>query len=153
MRIACEEVFGPVLVVIPYDTVDEAIAIANSTPFGLQGAVFTRSLEVAFKAAHGIRTGAVFVNRSSNFRLDHLPFGGLRESGTTREGGRYTIEGMSQVKLVLVDATMTGPARTRCPAARPSRRAPPAARSGPPAGSARGPRSGRPRARTCRTAA
>ena len=108
MRIACEEVFGPVLVVIPYDTVDEAIAIANSTPFGLQGAVFTRSLEVAFKAAHGIRTGAVFVNRSSNFRLDHLPFGGLRESGTTREGGRYTIEGMSQVKLVLVDATMTG---------------------------------------------
>ncbi len=108
MRIACEEVFGPVLVVIPYDTVDEAITIANSTPFGLQGAVFTKSLDVAFRAARGVRTGAVFVNRSSNFRLDHLPFGGLRDSGTTREGGRYTLEGLSQIKLVLVDASMTG---------------------------------------------
>ena len=108
MRIACEEVFGPVLVVIPYDTMDQAIEIANATPFGLQGAVFTRSLEVAFRAARGVRTGAVFVNRSSNFRLDHLPFGGLRDSGTTREGGRYTLEGMSQIKLVMVDPTMTG---------------------------------------------
>lgn len=108
MKVACEEVFGPVLAILPYDTLDEAITIANATPYGLQGAVFTRSLEVAFRAAREIRTGAVFVNRSSNFRLDHLPFGGLKESGTTREGGRYTIEALTQVKLVMVDAAMTG---------------------------------------------
>src|SRR4029453_14388187 len=99
---------GPVVGVLPYDTIDQAIEIANATPFGLQGAVFTRSLEVAFRAARGVRTGAGFVNRSPNFRLDHLPFGGLRDSGTTREGGRYTLEGMSQIKLVMVDPTMTG---------------------------------------------
>jgi acyl-CoA reductase-like NAD-dependent aldehyde dehydrogenase len=108
MRIACEEVFGPVLAVLPYDTLDDAIGMANATAYGLQGAVFTRSLEVAFRAAREIRTGAVFVNRSSNFRLDHLPFGGLRDSGTTREGGRHTLEALTQVKLVMVDATMSG---------------------------------------------
>ena len=108
MRVACEEVFGPVLVVLPYDSLDEAIEIANATPYGLQGAVFTRSLEVAFRAAREVKTGAVFVNRSSNFRLDHLPFGGQKESGTTREGGRYTLDEMTHVKLVMIDASMSG---------------------------------------------
>ena len=108
MRVACEEVFGPVLVVLAYDTLEEAIEIANATPYGLQGAVFTRSLEVAFRAAREIRAGAVFVNRSSNFRLDHLPFGGFKESGTTREGGRFTLDEMTHIKLVMVDATMSG---------------------------------------------
>ncbi len=108
MKIACEEVFGPVLAVLTYDTMDEAIEIANSTPYGLQGAVFTRSLDVAFRAAREIRAGAVFVNRSSNFRLDHLPFGGLKESGSTREGGRWTLDAMTQTKLVMVDAAMSG---------------------------------------------
>ena len=108
MRVACEEIFGPVLVVLPYRTVDEAMRIANATPYGLQGSVFTRSLDVAFRAAREVRAGAVFVNRSSNFRLDHLPFGGLKESGTTREGGRYTLEALTQVKLVLVDSSMAG---------------------------------------------
>ncbi len=108
MRVACEEVFGPVLVVLPYDTLDEAIEIANATPYGLQGAVFTRSLEVAFRAAREIKAGAVFVNRSSNFRLDHFPFGGVKESGNTREGGRFTLDEMTQVKLVMIDAAMSG---------------------------------------------
>ena len=105
---ACEEVFGPVLVVLPYDTLDEAIEIANATPYGLQGAVFTRSLEVAFRAAREIKAGAVFVNRSSNFRLDHFPFGGVRRAELPARVAGYTLDEMTQVKLVMIDAAMSG---------------------------------------------
>lgn len=108
MRIVCEEAFGPVAVLIPYDDLEEAIATANSTNYGLQSAIFTSSLDVAFKAARGIKAGGVMVNRSSNYRLDHLPFGGIKQSGLSREGGRYTLEEMTERKLVLIDHALTG---------------------------------------------
>jgi acyl-CoA reductase-like NAD-dependent aldehyde dehydrogenase len=108
MRVACEEIFGPVIVVLSYESLDEAIEIANATEYGLQAAVFTRSLDVAFRAGRGIRAGAVLVNRSTNFRLDHLPFGGVKGSGTTREGGRFTLEELTHIKLMLIDPSMQG---------------------------------------------
>lgn len=101
-RLVCEEVFGPVVVIIPYDEVDEAIALANATPYGLQAAVFTGSLDVAMRVARGVRSGAVLVNRSTNFRLDHLPYGGIKESGIGREGPAFAIQEMSETKLVVV---------------------------------------------------
>ena len=104
-RIVCEEVFGPVVVVVRYRDLDEAVRIANSTPYGLQAAIFTASLETALTATSGIRAGAVHVNRSSNFRRDHLPFGGVRESGIGREGPRYAVEEMTSVKHVLLAPT------------------------------------------------
>lgn len=108
MRIVCEEAFGPVAVLIAYDDLDEAIAVANSTEYGLQSAVFTGSLDVAFRAARGIRAGGVMVNRSSNFRIDNLPFGGVKSSGLSREGGRYTLEEMTERKLILIDHALAG---------------------------------------------
>ena len=102
-RIVCEEVFGPVVVILPYDDLDDAIARANASPYGLQAAVFTSSLAVAFAAASRLEAGGVLVNRSTNFRMDHLPYGGVKASGVGREGPAYAIEEMTELKLVLVD--------------------------------------------------
>ncbi|HYI66415.1 MAG TPA: aldehyde dehydrogenase family protein [Candidatus Limnocylindrales bacterium] len=106
MKVCSSEIFGPVVSVLSYDDLDEVIAAANETSFGLQAAVFTRSLEVAFRAGRGIVAGGVMVNRSSNTRLDHLPFGGTKESGHGREGGRFSLEEMTRRKLLLIDPTM-----------------------------------------------
>jgi len=108
MKVCSEEIFGPVVSVMPYAELGEAIAMANDTPFGLQSAIFTRSLDVAFTVARGINAGGVMVNRSSNTRLDNLPFGGVKDSGVGREGGRYSLEEMTRRKLILIDPSMRG---------------------------------------------
>jgi acyl-CoA reductase-like NAD-dependent aldehyde dehydrogenase len=98
----CAEVFAPVVLVEPYEGLDEAIEAANSTPFALQAAVFTASLDTAARCFAGLRAGSVIVNRSSNFRLDQLPYGGVGESGIGREGPRYAMEAMSYLKSMVV---------------------------------------------------
>ena len=99
-RLWREEVFGPVVVVVPFDTVDEALALANDSAFGLQGAVFTGSLKSAFRFADELEVGALWINEASRFRLDMYPFGGVKASGVGREGLRYAIEEMSQLKFI-----------------------------------------------------
>ena len=101
-RLVCEEIFGPVVVVLPYGEIDEAIELANATPFGLQAAVFTESLDVALRVARGVKAGGVLVNRSTNYRMDHLPYGGVKDSGIGREGPVHAIEEMSELKLVVI---------------------------------------------------
>lgn len=102
-RVVCEEVFGPVLAILPYRTLDEAIERANASDLGLQSAVFTTSLAVALRAADRLESGGVLVNRSTNFRLDQLPYGGVKDSGIGREGPAYAIEEMTNLKTVLID--------------------------------------------------
>ena len=102
-QVVCEEVFGPVVVVLRYRTLEEAIRRANASSFGLMAAVFTSSLAPAMQAATMLEAGGVIVNRSTNFRLDHLPYGGVKESGLGREGPAYAVEEMTTVKLVLID--------------------------------------------------
>lgn len=103
-RLWCEEVFGPVAVVVPFDDVDQALTLANDSDFGLQGAVFTRDLGAAFRFADDFDVGAMWVNQASRFRLDMYPFGGVKQSGVGREGVRYAIEEMSQVKFIGIKA-------------------------------------------------
>lgn len=103
-RIVCDEVFGPVAVLAPYDELDEVIDRSNNTAYGLVGAVFTRSLPVALAVSRNLRVGSVMVNRPSNYRLDHLPYGGVKRSGLGREGPRYAVEEMTERRLVLIDA-------------------------------------------------
>jgi acyl-CoA reductase-like NAD-dependent aldehyde dehydrogenase len=98
----CSEVFAPVVMVEAYGTLDDAIEAANSTPFALQAAVFTESLGTAARCFRELRAGSVIVNRSSNFRLDQLPYGGVGESGTGREGPLYAAEAMSYLKSMVV---------------------------------------------------
>ena len=98
-RLMREEAFGPVVVVQPVADVDAALALANSSEFGLQGACFTKSLETAFKVSRKLRVGSVWINDASRFRLDTYPFGGVGSSGFGREGVRYTMEELSQWKF------------------------------------------------------
>jgi acyl-CoA reductase-like NAD-dependent aldehyde dehydrogenase len=95
-----DEVFGPAAVVVPVADIDAALAAANDSPFGLQGAVFTRSLAAAFRFSEELEVGSLWVNEASRFRLDMYPFGGVKDSGIGREGVRYAIEEMSQLRFV-----------------------------------------------------
>src|SRR6185437_14505955 len=88
-RLMTEEAFGPVVVVQPVADVDAALALANSSEFGLQGACFTKSLDTAFKVSRKLHVGSVWINDASRFRLDTYPFGGVGSSGFGREGVRY----------------------------------------------------------------
>lgn len=103
VRAVCEEIFSPIVSVIPYDTIDEAIEWANDSPYGLQAGVFTRSLEVAFTAMRQLQVGGLMINDTSRYRAAHLPYGGVKESGVGREGPRYAIEEMTDLKLVVLN--------------------------------------------------
>ena len=85
-KIVCEEVFGPLCTVTPYDSLDEAIARANETRFGLQAGIFTRDIKAALRAAGELEFGGVTVNEAPTFRADQMPYGGVKDSGNTREG-------------------------------------------------------------------
>jgi acyl-CoA reductase-like NAD-dependent aldehyde dehydrogenase len=98
-RLWQEEVFGPVAIVTPFDDVDHALRLANDSPFGLQGALFTRDLRSAFRFSNEFDVGSLWVNEASRFRLDLYPFGGMKSSGVGREGVRYAIEEFSQIKF------------------------------------------------------
>ena len=100
MRIAQEEVFGPVLSVLSYDTEAEAVAIANDSNFGLYGAVFTHDSTAAYRVARGVRTGTMSQNA---FRFDTaLPFGGFKQSGVGREGGPEGQATYTELKSIIL---------------------------------------------------
>ncbi len=99
-RVMREEVFGPVVALITADSVDHAIALANDSDLGLQASCFTGSLATAMRAAEDLQAGSVWINEPTRFRLDIYPFGGYRNSGIGREGVRYTMEALSQLKFV-----------------------------------------------------
>ena len=99
-RLGCEEAFGPVAILSTFSTVDEAIKLANSSQYGLQAGVFTRDIDTMFRMAREIEVGALWVNDSSRYRQDNYPFGGTKLSGLGREGARYAIEDMTELKFV-----------------------------------------------------
>jgi aldehyde dehydrogenase (NAD+) len=98
MRIAREEIFGPVATIITYDSVEEAVHIANDSPFGLGGAVFTQDSDLAYRVSRGLRTGNVSHN---SWEFDPaFPFGGFKQSGVGREGGLEGLYAFSEVKTI-----------------------------------------------------
>jgi acyl-CoA reductase-like NAD-dependent aldehyde dehydrogenase len=99
-RLWREEVFGPIAIVASFEQVDEALALANDSPFGLQGSVFTRDLGAVLRFADDFDVGAMWVNEATRFRLDNYPFGGVKGSGVGREGVRHAIEELSQLKFI-----------------------------------------------------
>jgi len=101
MKVVCEEVFGPVLSVLPYTDLDALIERLNGSRFGLHCGIFTGSLEVALKAARTIRAGGVIINGTSTWRTDQLAYGGVKDSGIGREGAKYSIRDMTEERLVL----------------------------------------------------
>jgi acyl-CoA reductase-like NAD-dependent aldehyde dehydrogenase len=101
-KVSCEEVFGPVVVVNPVDSVDEAIERANGTRFGLQAGIFTSSLDTALKAAEALEFGGVVVNEAPTFRSDQMPYGGVKASGNTKEGPAWSVREMTEERLVVI---------------------------------------------------
>jgi glyceraldehyde-3-phosphate dehydrogenase (NADP+) len=99
-RIYCEEVFGPVVNLFRIDDFDEAIKEANSLEYGLHAAVFTKDVNLAFKAAYEIECGGVMINDSTDYRLDSMPFGGVKNSGLGREGIKFALQEMTEPKVI-----------------------------------------------------
>lgn len=99
-RLWREEVFGPVALVAAFEGIDQAVELANDSPFGLQGAIFTRDLGTILRFSDDFEVGALWINEATRFRLDGYPFGGMKHSGVGREGVRYAIEELSQLKFI-----------------------------------------------------
>lgn len=100
MRVVCEEIFAPVVSIIPYDTLDEAIAQANATPFGLAAGIFSNDITRAMTAARRLQVGVVHINDASSSRVDLIPFGGVKQSGAGREGPKYAMQEMTEERVV-----------------------------------------------------
>ena len=103
MKVSCQELFGPVLTVTPYAHFDDALAALNDSEYGLQAGVFTQDVNKIFRAYRELEVGAVLANEIPTFRTDHMPYGGVKESGSGREGVRYAIEDMTELKLLVLN--------------------------------------------------
>jgi len=100
MKVGCQEIFGPVVCILPFDTLDDAIARVNATPYGLATGIFTNRLEDAFAAARRLEVGGVHINETSSSRVDLMPYGGSKDSGFGREGPRYAVHEMTEERIV-----------------------------------------------------
>jgi len=104
MKVSCQEVFGPVVTVTPYERFSEAIAYLNQSDYGLQAGVFTQDINKIFHAFRHLEVGAVLANDIPTFRADHMPYGGVKDSGLGREGVRAAIEDMTEPRMLIVNA-------------------------------------------------
>ncbi|MCX6815598.1 MAG: aldehyde dehydrogenase family protein [Candidatus Aenigmarchaeota archaeon] len=103
MKISQEEIFGPVLSIIEFNKIDEAINIMNSIEYGLSSSIYTKNIDMAFRAIEKIDAGITYINSSSIGAEVHLPFGGVKQTGHSREGGITGIDEFSEIKTVYVD--------------------------------------------------
>jgi glyceraldehyde-3-phosphate dehydrogenase (NADP+) len=105
-QVCSEEAFAPLVVAFPFDHIDEALAEINASRFGLQAGVFTNDLAHAWRAFETLEVGGVILNDVPTYRVDHMPYGGVKESGIGREGLRWAIEDMTELRLLV----LAGPA-------------------------------------------
>jgi acyl-CoA reductase-like NAD-dependent aldehyde dehydrogenase len=103
LKVSCEEVFGPVCTVNAVDSLDEAVELANGTPYGLQAGVFAHGLREALDLARRLEFGGITINEAPTFRADQMPYGGVKGSGNTREGPAYAVRELTEERLVVVD--------------------------------------------------
>jgi glyceraldehyde-3-phosphate dehydrogenase (NADP+) len=101
MRISCDELFGPAVALTRFDSIDEAIAMANDTNYGLSAALFTENINWAMKFVRKVHSGNLMVNWGPQWRADLMPYGGLKESGMGKEGPKYAVEEMTELKMVI----------------------------------------------------
>ncbi|CAM5184502.1 Acyl-CoA reductase-like NAD-dependent aldehyde dehydrogenase OS=Ureibacillus acetophenoni OX=614649 GN=SAMN05877842_105108 PE=3 SV=1 [Ureibacillus acetophenoni] len=103
MKLVCEEIFGPVIVLISYSDLDQVIKKANDSEYGLQSAVFTQDIDTALYVANKLRSGGVVINDGSTYRADLMPYGGIKASGIGKEGPKYAIKEMTYMKPVIIN--------------------------------------------------
>ena len=102
MKVSCDEIFGPALGISPIDDIDQAIAMANDTNYGLSAAIFTENLNNALQFAQQVESGNIHINWGTQWRADLMPYGGLKESGMGKEGPKYAIEEKTETKMVVI---------------------------------------------------
>jgi len=105
MRVMCEEIFAPVLSIVPFRSFDDALDAVNATPYGLAAGLFTKDLTRALTAARRIHVGVVHLNESSSSRADLIPFAGVKQSGVGREGPKYAMQEMTEERLITISLT------------------------------------------------
>ncbi len=103
MKVSCQEVFGPVVTVAPYRQFQEAVDALNSSDFGLQAGIFTQNIDKVFHAFRHLEVGAVLANEIPTFRADHMPYGGVKDSGIGREGVKAAMEDMTEPRLLVMN--------------------------------------------------
>ena len=103
MMVNCQEVFAPIVTLRPYENWDDALAIVNDTPFGLQAGIFTNDMKRIMHAWENVDVGGLQVNSVPTFRVDHMPYGGVKMSGFGREGVKYAIEEMTDIHLMVLN--------------------------------------------------
>jgi acyl-CoA reductase-like NAD-dependent aldehyde dehydrogenase len=103
LKVSCEEVFGPVCTVTPFDSLDDAFELANGTRYGLQAGIFAGDIKTALRAAEALEFGGVTVNEAPTFRADQMPYGGVKDSGNTREGPKYAVHELTEERLVVIN--------------------------------------------------
>ena len=102
MKVMCQEAFAPLVSIYEYETFEDAVAMVEDSPFGLQAGVYTNDIKKAMYAVDRINVGGVMINDTSIFRVDHMPYGGNKLSGLGREGVRFTCEEMTNIKMVMI---------------------------------------------------
>jgi acyl-CoA reductase-like NAD-dependent aldehyde dehydrogenase len=102
-KVSCEEVFGPAVTLTRVESLDRAIELANSTRFGLQAGIFTSDIASALRAARELEFGGVTVNEAPTFRADQMPYGGVKDSGNTREGPAFAVRELTEDRLVVIE--------------------------------------------------
>jgi aldehyde dehydrogenase (NAD+) len=106
MKVRCEEVFGPVATISPYQTFEDALEEVNNSKYGLQAGVFTNDLSRAFQAHRTLEVGGVIINDASAFRADQMPYGGSKDSGFGREGLRFAMEEMTEPRIMVLNVPL-----------------------------------------------
>ena len=101
MRISCDELFGPAVGITRFESIDEAITMANDTNYGLSAALFTENIDWAMRFAREVHSGNININWGPQWRADLMPYGGLKDSGMGKEGPKYTVEEMTEMKMVV----------------------------------------------------
>lgn len=103
MRVVCDEIFAPVVSLISYSDLDACIDEVNESPYGLQGGIFTKNLDTAFYAAKKVEVGGLMINDASQYRVDLMPYGGVKDSGWGKEGPKYSINEMTEERLIVLN--------------------------------------------------
>ena len=105
MRVNCEEIFGPVTTLRPYHDFDQAIDTVNDSPWGIQAGLFTNDMRRILRGFERLDVGGLVINDIPSYRVDHAPYGGVKQSGLGREGVRYAIEEMTDLRLLVLGDT------------------------------------------------
>ncbi|WP_181349328.1 aldehyde dehydrogenase family protein [Thalassobacillus sp. CUG 92003] len=103
MKVVCEEAFAPIVTMQSFENLDACIDEVNESPYGLQGGIFTQDIDKAFKAAKRVQVGGLMINDSSQYRVDLMPYGGVKSSGWGKEGPKYSVDEMTEERLIVMN--------------------------------------------------